>query len=94
MTAPAKAIDGRLDAPHVPTQQRPSGIDGQGTRYRSVLSGKRILVVLDNARDAEQVRPLIPGGPGVVVVVTSHACSPDSSPPSAPVSDTGLANRR
>ncbi|MCW6010359.1 tetratricopeptide repeat protein [Micromonospora sp. CPCC 205371] len=61
-----------LDAFEVPAQRIPAGVAAQVNLYRSVLAGKRVLVVLDNARDAEQVRPLLPGAPGCMALVTSR----------------------
>jgi DNA-binding SARP family transcriptional activator/tetratricopeptide (TPR) repeat protein len=69
---PSDAIRGFLEAFEVPSERIPSGLDARAALYRSVLAGRRVLVVLDNARDAEHVRPLLPGGPGCLAVVTSR----------------------
>jgi DNA-binding SARP family transcriptional activator/tetratricopeptide (TPR) repeat protein len=69
---PAEAIRGFLDSFSVPPERVPSTLDGQTALYRSLLADRRVLVLLDNARDADQVRPLLPGSPGCLVVVTSR----------------------
>ena len=69
---PGEAIRGFLHALGLPPQRIPTGLDAQVASYRSALAGRQVLVVLDNARDAEQVRPLLPGAPGSMAVVTSR----------------------
>ncbi|MFI6339411.1 BTAD domain-containing putative transcriptional regulator [Streptomyces sp. NPDC050535] len=69
---PADAVREFLDVLGVPVQRIPAGAEARVSLYRSLLAGKRVLVLLDNARDAEQVRPLLPGTPGCLVVVTSR----------------------
>jgi tetratricopeptide (TPR) repeat protein len=62
-----------LAALGTPAAQIPAGAQARCGLYRSVLAGRRVLIVLDNARDAAQVRPLLPGSPGCLVIVTSRS---------------------
>ncbi|OLB65511.1 MAG: hypothetical protein AUI10_06425 [Actinobacteria bacterium 13_2_20CM_2_72_6] len=67
-----EAVRGFLDALGVRPERIPAGAGAQLGLYRSLLAERRVLVVLDNARDAEHVRPILPGAPGCLTVVTSR----------------------
>jgi DNA-binding SARP family transcriptional activator/tetratricopeptide (TPR) repeat protein len=71
--ATAEAIRLFLDTLTSPDTTLPASLDAQAGLYRSLLAGKRMLLLLDNARDADQVRPLLPGSPGCLVIVTSRS---------------------
>ncbi len=69
---PTEAIRGFLEAFGIPARRIPAVAASQAGLYRSVLANKRVLIVIDNARDDEHVRPLLPGAGGCLVVVTSR----------------------
>ncbi|HYZ57606.1 MAG TPA: BTAD domain-containing putative transcriptional regulator [Streptosporangiaceae bacterium] len=71
--SPDDALRYFLDAFAVPPERIPADLEARAALYRSMLDGQRVLVVLDNARDADQVRPLLPGSPGSLVVVTTRS---------------------
>jgi DNA-binding SARP family transcriptional activator/tetratricopeptide (TPR) repeat protein len=68
----AEALAGFLRALGVPGQDIPDQLQDRARLYRSRLAGLRVLVLLDNASGSEQVRPLLPGDPGCMAVVTSR----------------------
>ncbi|HVQ91898.1 MAG TPA: tetratricopeptide repeat protein, partial [Mycobacteriales bacterium] len=69
---PVEALARFLRALGVPAERVPVELDEAAALYRSALAGSRTLVLLDNAATAEQVRPLLPGEPGCLVLVTSR----------------------
>jgi len=70
--APAEAVRTFLDALGVAPERIPHELDSQVGLFRSLLADKRVLVILDNARYADQVRPLLPNASGSLVVITSR----------------------
>ncbi|WP_281404344.1 ATP-binding protein [Streptomyces roseirectus] len=69
---PEEAVRGFLTALGIPAERVDRDPGARTGLYRSLLAGRRVLVLLDNARDAEQVRPLLPGAPGCLTLVTSR----------------------
>ncbi|WP_344564574.1 AfsR/SARP family transcriptional regulator [Streptomyces axinellae] len=67
-----EAVHTFLDALGVSPEQMPGGLDARVSLYRSILAERRVLLLLDNARDTTQVRPLLPTGPGCMAIVTSR----------------------
>ncbi len=66
------ALAGFLRSLGVPGQDIPPEAHERAARYRSLLADKRMLVILDNAGSADQVRPLLPGSPACAVLITSR----------------------
>ncbi|MEU9828011.1 AfsR/SARP family transcriptional regulator [Micromonospora chersina] len=71
--SPAEALRGFLGSLGVPQEGIPAELHAQAGMYRSSLAGRRMVIVLDNCRDAEQIRHLLPGSPGCLVIVTSRS---------------------
>ncbi|WP_165974711.1 AfsR/SARP family transcriptional regulator [Nonomuraea deserti] len=69
---PADTLARLLAALGVPGESIPQRLDDRAALYRSVLAERRMLIVLDNAADEAQVRPLLPGAGGCLVLVTSR----------------------
>jgi DNA-binding SARP family transcriptional activator len=69
---PERALTSLLCALGVPTAQVPTDLASASALYRTKVSGRRLVVVLDDACDADQVRPLLPGSSTCAVVVTSR----------------------
>jgi tetratricopeptide (TPR) repeat protein len=69
---PVEALATLLPALGVPGEQVPIDLDGAAGLYRSVLAGRRVLLLLDNAHRPEQVRPLLPGTAGCLVLITAR----------------------
>ncbi|MFI9388554.1 BTAD domain-containing putative transcriptional regulator [Kutzneria sp. NPDC052558] len=69
----AVVLGGLLEALGLSSARMPADVDQLSALYRSATAAKRLLLVLDNAESAAQVRPLLPGGAGSAVIVTSRS---------------------
>ena len=69
---PADALASLLLAAGIGARQIPPGLEARASRWRDCLAGKKILLVLDDAAGHEQVRPLLPGTAGSLVLITSR----------------------
>ncbi|WP_438319785.1 AfsR/SARP family transcriptional regulator (plasmid) [Streptomyces sp. HUAS TT3] len=70
---PGFVLAGFLAALGVPEDEVPDGVEDRGRLFRSLVDGRRMLIVLDNVRDADQVRELIPGSSSCAVVLTGRS---------------------
>lgn len=77
---PHESLRGLLEGLGVQRARVPASQDARTALFRTLTDGRRLLVLLDNARDAEHVRPLIAGSATSLTVVTSETSSLVSSP--------------
>jgi Bacterial transcriptional activator domain/AAA ATPase domain len=71
--SPAEALRGLLQALGIAAADIPDDLEAQTELYASALAGRRMLIVVDNARDAAQARPLLPASDGCLVLITSRS---------------------
>jgi tetratricopeptide (TPR) repeat protein len=72
LSGPGQVLESMLVALGVPRQRIPPGVEARAGLFRSVVAGRRLLLVLDDARGEDQVRPLLPGTADSLVLVTSR----------------------
>lgn len=70
---PRRALELLLRGLGVPDADIPAGIDARSQLYRETLAGRRILILLDNALDVNQVRPLLPTSSPSLALITSRS---------------------
>ena len=70
--SPAKALRGLLSALGVPATQIPAAPGARQALFRGLTEGKHVIILLDNARDPAQIRPLLPATPTAVTLITSR----------------------
>ncbi|MEU2226833.1 helix-turn-helix domain-containing protein [Streptomyces sp. NPDC018347] len=71
--SPGDALAGFLEALGVPSSSVPRGLEERSALFRERTASRRLIVVLDNARDEEQVRPLLPASTGCLTIITSRS---------------------
>ncbi|MFI5530158.1 ATP-binding protein [Kitasatospora sp. NPDC051853] len=69
---PAEALSGLLGALGVPAAEVPEGVERRSAAFRERIAGRRMLLLLDNARDSQQLRPLLPRSATCLTVITSR----------------------
>ncbi|MEU4160628.1 BTAD domain-containing putative transcriptional regulator [Actinoplanes sp. NPDC026670] len=69
---PSDALATLLESIGVSPAELPDDVDARSARFRSAVADRRMIILLDNARDSDQVRPLLPGASGCLVLVTSR----------------------
>ena len=92
--SPADALATLLACVGVASQQIPAGVEARAGLWRDRLSGKKVLLVLDDATSSEHVRPLLPGSAGTLVLVTSRrrlAALPEALPITIDILEPGDA---
>ena len=69
---PAEALSRLLEELGVPARSLPASVEARAGMFRGLLAGRRVLMIIDNARDSVQVRDLLPAGAGPLVLITSR----------------------